>query len=127
MSTTPGERKEPYRAVAGGTTRTPCSAWSCLSGILSRYSNGPTSIGSTFRSRKYSRIAFFASSFTRHSPSTFSATRTSPRSSAAIVPSTFIRIPPQDLGRPFALLERRDEGEADVPLAARTEHLARGD
>ena len=38
--------------LAGGTTRTPSASQSCLSGILSRYSNGPTSIGSSCRIRK---------------------------------------------------------------------------
>src|SRR5919205_947651 len=120
MRMTPGERKDPYRAVAGGTTRTPRSAWSRLSGILSRYSNGPTSIGSTLRTRKYSRIAAFASSLTRHSPSTFSATRVSPRSSAAIVASTSVTAPPQGSGR-------LDEPVPEQPARERLRALAVGD
>src|SRR6478736_3067819 len=42
INTTPGERYAPYRAVAGGTTRTPSASYPDFSGILSRYSNGPT-------------------------------------------------------------------------------------
>ena len=49
--------------------------------------NGPTSIGSTLRSRKYSRIASFASTSTTQSSPTFSATRRSPLSSAATISS----------------------------------------
>ena len=55
----------------------------CFSGSLSWYSNGPDSIVSIPRTRKYSRIAFFTHAFTIHPSSVGSATRTSPRSSSA--------------------------------------------
>src|SRR5262249_35219381 len=97
-----------------------------LSGILSWYSNGPTSRGSICRARKKSRIASCTSPLTRQSSPAGSATRTSPRSSAAITssvltptPSSLRRCSPhlaQDLRRPLALLLCRNEGEPCVAL-----------
>src|SRR5206468_10009885 len=46
MTTTPSPRNDPYRTTAPGTTRTPRCSWPRLSGILSVYSNGPSSCGS---------------------------------------------------------------------------------
>src|SRR5689334_3002187 len=67
-------------------------------------------------------IAAFASSFTRHSPSTFSATRISPRSSAAIVSSVVnSEHLLEDRGGLAAFLLSRNKREADVPPAARAE------
>src|SRR5690242_1981479 len=48
----------------------------------------PASIGSTLRSLKYRRIAFFAHSLTTHAPPRGSATRSSPASSRPIASST---------------------------------------
>ncbi len=50
MSTTPRPRKDPQRAEAPGSARTPASAKPCLSGSLSAYSKGPASMVSMPRS-----------------------------------------------------------------------------
>src|SRR3954463_1098211 len=88
MSTTPGAMYAPWRAVAGGTTRTPFSTQPVLSGILSWYSYGPTSIVSIPRVRNDSRIAFFAHSLTCQPVSVGAATRISPSSSIVMTCST---------------------------------------
>src|SRR3954467_15149848 len=88
MSTTPGAMYAPWRAVAGGTTRTPFSAQPVFSGILSWYSYGPTSVVCIPRARKDSRIAFFAHSLTCQPVSVGAATRISPSSSIVITCST---------------------------------------
>jgi hypothetical protein len=74
--------------VPGGTTRTPASSRFFLVGILSWYSNGPTSMVFISATVKYRLIAFITHAFERHSPPSLCATRTSPRSSASIVSKT---------------------------------------
>ena len=64
MRTTPRPRKEPQRAEAPGSARTPASAKPCLRGSLSAYSNGPSSMVSMPRSEKSSRIDFLSHSWT---------------------------------------------------------------
>src|SRR3954462_9887270 len=159
MSTTPGAMYAPWRAVAGGTTRTPFSAQPVLSGILSWYSYGPTSIVSIPRVRNESRIAFFAHSLTCQPSPAGAATRISPSSSIVMTCSTVwaasssrsdvarsksssmradravrsvVDMPGrleggEKLRRAAALVERRDERGADVPLAARPEEGPGGD
>src|SRR5919108_4065823 len=161
MSTTPGATYAPWRAVAGGTTRTPFSAQPVFSGILSWYSCGPTSVVSIPRVRNDSRIAFLAHSLTFQPVSVGAATRTSPSSSIVMTCSTVpaasssrsdvgrsnsssiraasavmsvVLMPPtlggprrEAVGGPTARLERRDERDADVALAAGAEVRAGGD
>src|SRR3954447_3807711 len=159
MSTTPGAMYAPWRAVAGGTTRTPFSAQPVLSGILSWYSYGPTSVVSIPRVRNESRIAFFAHSLTCQPSPAGAATRISPSSSIVMTCSTVcaasssrsdvarsksssmradravrsvVDMPGrleggEKLRRAAALVERRDERGADVPLAARPEEGPGGD
>src|SRR5918999_2077921 len=83
--------KAPYLTVPGGTTRTPASARFFLVGILSWYSNGPTSIVSISATTKYRLIAFITHAFEHHSPFSFCATRNSPRSRADTVSKTALR------------------------------------
>src|ERR687894_1179704 len=80
--------KAPYLTVPGGTTRTPASARFFLVGILSWYSKGPTSMVCIPAIVKYRFIAFITQALDDHSPSRFSATLSSPRSSAATAPKT---------------------------------------
>src|SRR5918997_1853412 len=83
--------KAPYLTVPGGTTRTPASARFFLVGILSWYSKGPTSMVCIPAIVKYRFIAFITQALDDHSPSRFSATLSSPRSSAATAPKTASR------------------------------------
>src|SRR5918992_6257053 len=86
--------KAPYLTVPGGTTRTPASARFFLVGILSWYSNGPTSIVCIPAIVKYRFMAFITHALDDHSPSRFCATRSSPRSSAATASKTASRCSP---------------------------------
>ena len=78
--------------VPGGITRTPVSATLDLGGILSWKCSGPAFMGCISATRKYSRMASFTQAWVTHSPSIFSATRSSPRSTAATVCSTAARV-----------------------------------
>ena len=62
--TTPGARWLPHRADAPGTTRTPAAWKPLLSGILSAYSNGPSSTVSMADRRNSSRMACLSHSLT---------------------------------------------------------------
>src|SRR5918997_6219689 len=74
-----------------GITTTLASARFFLVGILSWYSNGPTSIVCIPAIVKYRFMAFITHALDDHSPSRFSATLSSPRSSAATAPKTASR------------------------------------
>ena len=60
--------KDPQRADAPGTTRTPASAQPRFSGMRSANSNGPISIVSSSDSRKSRRMACFSQMWTTTSP-----------------------------------------------------------
>src|SRR3712207_883199 len=74
--------------VPGGTTRPPACSRFFLVGILSWYSNGPTSRVSISAIVKYRLIAIITHAFERHSPPSLCATRNSPRSRAATASKT---------------------------------------